>query len=227
MRVLVVEDYPPIRKAISKGLYEAAFTVDSAANGTDGLWYATSNDYDIVILDLMLPEMDGMHILRELRRINSPASVIMLTAKDALPDRIAAFKEGADDYLLKPFAFEELLARVNALARRRYQVSSHILEVGNLEINTSTQQVSRGGIQISLTRLEYALLHYLVMRKGELVTRREIWENIYDFNSESHSNVVEVYIRYLRKKIEREEWPRLIHTRRGFGYQVSEEAVTS
>ena len=224
MRVLIVEDYPPIRKAVAKGLAEAAFAVDVADNGRDGLWYAEHNDYDVIVLDLMLPEIDGLTVLRKLRRTGSTAGVLLLTAKNAIEDRVAGLNEGADDYVVKPFAFEELLARVHALLRRRYDRANPVLSIGNLEINAATKTVTRGGNLVELTQREYALLLFLAMRAGETVSRTEIWENVYEFNSDAQSNVVDVYIRYLRKKLERPEWPSLIHTRRGFGYRLADES---
>ncbi len=223
MRILVVEDYAPVREAVAKGLSEAAFAVDVADNGQDGLWYAENNDYDAIVLDLMLPGVNGMTILRRLRETGSTTGILVLTAKDAVEDRVRGLNFGADDYLIKPFAFEELLARVQVLVRRRYVRTNPVLTIGNLEINTASQLVTRGGKQIDLTKREYSLLLYLAMREGETVSRTEIWESVYEFNSDAHSNVVDVYIRYLRKKLESPDWPRLIHTRRGFGYRLEQE----
>jgi DNA-binding response OmpR family regulator len=217
MRVLIVEDYAPIREAVIKGLTEAAFAVDAADNGEDGLWLARSNPYDVIILDLMLPKVDGLSLLETLRREGSTCGVLLLTARDAVADRVRGLNAGADDYLVKPFAFEELLARVNVLLRRRYQKPAPTIEVGDLCIDSAAQTVSRGGEPIELTRREYSLLLYLAVRQGENVSRTEIWENIYSFDSNAQSNVVDVYIRYLRKKLERPGRPSLIHTRRGFG----------
>lgn len=226
MKILVVEDYAPIRRAVTKGLTEAAFTVDAASDGKEGLWYASHSQYDVIILDIMLPQLDGLSVLKAIRQSQSPARILLLTAKDAIEDRVQGLNLGADDYLVKPFAFEELLARVQVLVRRKYQQSSPLVAVGNLTIDTSTQIVSRGGETIDLTKREYSLLHYLIMRRGAWVSRAEIWDNVYRFDSTAQSNVVDVYIRYLRKKIERPAWPPLIHTRRGFGYCVSDtEAI--
>lgn len=223
MRVLLVEDYAPVRKAVEKGLKEASFAVDVAADGREGLWYAQNNTYDAIILDLMLPEVSGMAILKQLRNTGSDVGILILTAKDAVEDRVAGLNAGADDYLIKPFSFDELLARVSVLVRRRYDKPNPMVEVGNLRINTASKQVTRAGVRIELTKREYSLLLYLAMRQGEDVSRTEIWENVYEFDSNAHSNVVDVYIRYLRKKIERPEWPRIIHTRRGFGYRLIED----
>jgi two-component system OmpR family response regulator len=220
MRVLVVEDYAPIQKAVAKGLREAGFAVDATGDGEEGLWYATSNDYDVVVLDLMLPGMDGLSILRRLRAEGRPTHVLILTAKDTVQDRVIGLDLGADDYLVKPFAFDELLARVRALARRAYSAKNPSIAVGDLRIETSARRVWRGDDEISLTPREYALLEYLALRAGEPVSRTDIWEHIYEFTSEADSNVVDVYIGYLRKKIERPGRPPLIHTIRGRGYAV-------
>lgn len=221
MRVLVIEDYAPVRDAVTQGLKEAAYAVDCASDGKEGLWYATKNDYDVIVLDLMLPGVSGMEILQRLRKERSAARVLILTAKDAVDDRVEGLNAGADDYLIKPFALEELLARVNVLVRRRYDQVNTLIEVGDLTINTATQAVHRAGIAIDFTRREYALLVFLAMRAGQVVSRTDIWENVYDFESDAHSNVIDVYIRYLRQKLEHNGWSRMIHTRRGFGYVMT------
>lgn len=222
MKVLIVEDYAPVREALVKGLSEAAFAVDAAADGENGLWHISHSTYDVIILDVMLPKIDGLTILKQLRATESPSRVLLLTAKDALADRVAGLNLGADDYLVKPFAFDELLARVHALVRRRNEQPSPIITIGNLTIETSKHLVRRGGEKVPLTKREYSLLHYLAVRRGAWVSRNEIWENLYQFDSNAHSNVVDVYIGYLRKKLERPGWPPLIHTRRGFGYCLSD-----
>jgi len=218
MRVLIIEDYAPLRKAVCQGLQEAGFAVDAAADGEEGLWYARSNEYDVIILDLMLPRIDGLTILTRLRQAGSPAHVLILTARDTLADRVEGLNLGADDYLVKPFAFEELLARVHALVRRKYNAKDPLIRVGDLEIDTVARVVYRAGRQIDLTAREYALLEFLALRAGQVVSRTDVWEHLYDFHSSAESNVVDVYIGYLRKKIERAGSPRLIHTRRGQGY---------
>jgi two-component system OmpR family response regulator len=222
VRVLVVEDYAPIQKAVAKGLREAGFAVDATGDGEEGLWYATNNDYDVVVLDLMLPGTDGLSILKRLRSEGRATHVLILTAKDTVQDRVKGLDLGADDYLVKPFAFEELLARVRALARRAYSAKSPTLNVGDLRIETAARRVWRGEEEIPLTAREYALLEYLALRAGEAVTRTDIWEHVYEFTSDADSNVVDVYIGYLRKKIERPGRPALIHTVRGVGYSLRE-----
>ncbi len=220
MRLLLVEDYPPLQKSVAKGLREAGYAVDATGDGEEGLWFATGNEYDVIILDLMLPKVDGLTILRRLRAEGRPAHVLILTAKDAVADRVRGLDLGADDYLVKPFAFEELLARVRALARRAYCAKNPSVEIGDLRIETASQRVRRGKEEIELTPREYALLEYLAMRAGEVVSRTDIWEHVYEFNSEADSNVVDVYIGYLRKKVERSGKPALIHTVRGRGYRL-------
>lgn len=226
MRVLVIEDYPPTRKAVVKALREEGHSVDEADNGADGLWRSTRGAYDVIVLDLMLPQVDGMEILKTLRKEGSKAHVIVLTAKDRVEDRVEGLDHGADDYLVKPFATEELLARVRALLRREYQQKDPVLRVGHVEINTANHQVLVDGTEVEFTAREYALLEYLAMRTGQVVTRMDIWEHLYDDRSNATSNVVDVYIRYLRKKIEREDKPKLIHTRRGEGYILAEGSPT-
>ena len=206
MRLLVVEDYAPLRKAVVRALQEAGYAVDATGEGQEGLWYAQSNDYDLIVLDLMLPGLDGWSILRSLREEGIQTHVLILTARDAVEDRVEGLDLGADDYLVKPFALDELLARVRALLRRQYQSKSPLIKVADLELDQATRQVRRGGREIDLTRREYALLEYLALRAGEVVSRGDIWEHLYEFNSQAQSNVVDVYIGYLRKKLDRPGW---------------------
>lgn len=218
MRLLIIEDYKPLQQSLTKGLCEAGFAVDATRDGKEGLWYAMSNEYDVIILDLMLPGMDGLEILKKIRTRGRKSHVLILTARDTVQDRVTGLNLGADDYLVKPFAFKELLARVHALLRRSYRQKNPLLKIRDLKIELSTQRVWRGKEEIPLTPREYALLEYLAMRLGQTISRTDIWEHIYDFNSSASSNVVDVYIGYLRKKIERPNKPRLIHTIRGRGY---------
>jgi len=220
MRVLVVEDYAPIRKAVTKSLREAGFAVDETGAGEEGLWYATSNDYDVVVLDLMLPGVDGLAILQRLRAEGLVTHVLILTARDTVQDRVRGLDLGADDYLVKPFAMEELLARVRALARRAYCAKNPVIAVSDLRIDTTTKQVWRGNDEVTLTAREYAVLEYLALRADEVVTRTDIWEHVYEFTADADSNVVDVYIGYLRKKLESADLPPLIHTIRGSGYSL-------
>ncbi len=207
-----------MRESLAKGLREESFAVDATGDGEEGLWYARGNDYDVIILDLMLPGLDGLSILKKLRAEGRQSHVLILTAKDTLDDRITGLDLGADDYLVKPFAFQELLARVRALLRRSYRTKNPLLEVQDLRIDLTKQRVWRGGAEIGLTPREYALLEYLAMRAGQVVSRTDIWEHVYEFNSSASSNVVDVYVGYLRKKIERPDGPPLISTLRGRGY---------
>lgn len=218
MRLLLIEDYRPLRQSLTKGLREAGFAVDTTGDGEEGLWYAMGNDYDVIILDLMLPGMDGLKILKKLRAKGRQSHVLILTAKDTLQDRVSGLDLGADDYLVKPFAFEELLARIRALLRRGYRQKNPRIKVKDLRIDLTTQRVWRGREELELTPREYALLEYLAMRAGQTVSRTDVWEHVYEFNSSASSNVVDVYIGYLRKKIERPGKPSLIRTVRGRGY---------
>ena len=223
MRLLLVEDYRPLRESLAKGLREAGFAVDATGDGAEGLWYARGSDYDVIVLDLMLPGMDGLSILKTLRAEGRQSHVLILTAKDAVDDRITGLDFGADDYMVKPFAFRELLARVRALLRRSYRTKNPQIEIRDLRIDLAVQRVWRGGEEIVLTPREYALLEYLAMRAGQVVSRTDIWEHVYEFNSSASSNVVDVYIGYLRKKIERPDRPALINTIRGRGYTLGAE----
>ncbi len=224
MRILVVEDFTPLRTALVKGLTEAGYAVDAAANGAEGLWHARSGEHDVIVLDLMLPKIDGLTILRELRKAQSPAHVLVLTAKDTTEDRVKGLELGADDYLIKPFAFAELLARVKALVRRKYDTKTNLIKVADLEVDLSTRIVRRAGRTIDLTGREYALLEYLAVNAGRVVSRADIWQHVYDFNASLESNVVDVFMRLLRRKIERPGLPLLLHTRRGQGYLLAERA---
>ena len=222
MRVLVVEDYPPLRKSLARGLIEAGFAVDATGDGEEGLWYARTGDYDVIVLDLMLPKVDGLTILRRLRDQGDAVHILILTAKDTVDDRVRGLDLGADDYLVKPFAFEELLARVRALIRRKYETKSSVIRVGDLEVDTRSHTARRGGKEVELTAREYCLLEFLALRAGQIVTRTEIWEHVYDFAAEADSNVIDVYVARIRKKLEQDGQGRLIYTRRGIGYLLGE-----
>jgi DNA-binding response OmpR family regulator len=223
MHLLVIEDYTPLQQSLTKGLREAGFAVDSTRDGREGLWYAMGGEYDVIILDLMLPGMDGLEILKKIRSKGRKVHVLILTAKDTVQDRVIGLDLGADDYLVKPFAFEELLARVRALVRRSYRQKNPSIKVKDLRIDLTTQRVWRGREEIRLTPREYALLEYLAIRAGQMVSRSDIWQHVYEFNSSASSNVVDVYIGYLRKKIELTNKPDLIHSVRGRGYLLGEK----
>lgn len=216
MRALIIEDYPLLLKSLAQGVREDGWVVDTAEDGEEGLWMACENPYDVVVLDLMLPKKDGFEVLQSLRGGGHTVPVIILTARDALEDRVKGLDMGADDYLAKPFYLNELLARLHALVRRAYRQPNPDLVLGPLELRTSAREVFFHGENIDLTAREYALLEYLARRHGEVVSRADIWEHVYEQQDDGGSNVVDVYISYLRKKIS----PGLILTRRGHGYQL-------
>ncbi len=219
MRILLVEDSSRLRDAVAKGLRESGYAVDATGDGNDGLWMAQENSYDVLLLDIMLPGMDGLTILEKIRNGGNQTPVLFLTAKDTIADRVKGLQRGADDYLIKPFALEELLARIDALCRRSYQQPSPKVSIDDLEIDTSAKMASRGGIRLDLTAREYALLEYLMMRQGAVISRTEIEEHIYDELVSPMSNVVDSAICNLRRKIATSESSSpLIHTRRGQGY---------
>ena len=222
MRLLVVEDDALLRESLVKGLREAGYAVDAAGDGDEGLWSARSGEHDAIILDIMLPGLDGLSILHRLRDEEVPASVLLLTARDTVADRVVGLDGGADDYLVKPFAFDELLARVRAMLRRKYDRPSPVLRVGDLEIETTARRATRAGLGLELSAREYALLEYLASRAGEVVSRSDIWQHLYDQDDEVMSNVVDVYVLHLRRKLEAGGRPRLIHTRRGMGYVLED-----
>ncbi len=220
MRLLVVEDYAPTREALVRGLTEEGFAVDGAATGAEARWYARGNPYAAVILDLMLPDDDGLAILRDLRAGGEQAQILILTAKDAVADRVTGLNAGADDYLAKPFAFEELLARIQALLRRTTGRKDPVMRIGDLLVDPRTRVAERAGQRIDLTRREFALLELLARHAGEVVARETIVAALYDFATDRDSNVIDVYIGYLRRKLERPGEPRLLHTHRGHGYRL-------
>jgi len=227
MRVLLVEDYQPLARALAQGLREAGYAVDATGDGRQGLALAEANAYDALVLDVMVPELDGLDILRRLRAAGSSTAVVIITARDQVPDRIAGLDLGADDYLVKPFALDELLARLRAVIRRRYQATTNVVALGDLVIDSAARAVKRAGKPVTLSAREFALLEYLALRRGQIVTRTEIWEHVYDFAAEPSSNVVDVYVGYLRRKLGDGEagTRRLIRTHRGLGYSLEDEAV--
>lgn len=218
MRILLVEDSPRLRENVAAALRRTGFAVDAAGDGEEGLWQAQSNDYDGIVLDIMLPKLDGLEILRRLREAGNETPVLMLTAKDTVSDRVKGLNEGADDYLVKPFALDELLARVQALCRRKYSRKSPSLEIEDLRVDTAAKRVARAGHAIDLTPREYALLEYLALRKGTVVSRAEIEDHIYDGMVDPMSNVVDSAICILRRKLGEGGATPIIHTRRGHGY---------
>jgi len=220
VRVLLIEDHKPLVRVLRQGLEEEGFAVDTATDGEEGDFKARSAQYDVIILDLMLPKKDGLTLLREWRSSGLSAHVLVLTAKGMLEDKVRGLDIGADDYLTKPFELEELLARLRALIRRTHQVKDPVLRIRDLEIDTAARSVKRAGQTIHLTPREYALLQFLAYHRGKVVSRTMIWEHLYDEYDENTSNVVDVYIRYLRNKIDKGFDPPLIVTRWGEGYQL-------
>jgi two-component system, OmpR family, response regulator len=218
VRVLLVEDHKPLVRALRQGLEEEGLAVDVALDGEEADFKARGSEYDAIVLDIMLPKKDGLTLLKEWRQAGLKAHVLMLTARDTLDDKVRGLDTGADDYLTKPFELEELLARLRALLRRGHQVKDPVIRVHDLEIDTATRTVKRGGQAIHLTPREYALLQFLAFHVGRVVSRTMIWEHLYDEHDENTSNVVDVYIRYLRNKIDKGFEPPLIQTRWGEGY---------
>jgi two-component system copper resistance phosphate regulon response regulator CusR len=221
MRILLVEDEPSAARFIAKGLREATYAVDIAADGARAAEYSQQNDYDAIVLDVMLPGRDGLSVCRELRASGSDVPVLMLTARDAVEARVEGLDAGADDYLTKPFDFRELLARLRALTRReRRPVAPTRLEVAGLVIDVPARRVFRGGVEVTLTSREYALLEYRARRAGDVVGRADIAEHVWDEHYDPFSNVVDVYVQRLRRKLDAGDAPSIIRTRRGQGYQL-------
>lgn len=222
MRILLVEDEERIAGFIKRGLKEEHYIVDVAHEGEKGLFLAEINPYDLIILDIMLPGRDGISICKELRNKKKDVPVLMLTAKDKVGEKVSGLNSGADDYLTKPFAFEELLARIKALLRRKRMDKTSFLRVADLELDQLTHKVKREGKEIALTSKEYALLEYLMLHAGQIVTRTMISEHVWNEDFDSFTNVIDVYVNYLRNKIDKGFKKQLIHTMRGTGYTLKE-----
>jgi DNA-binding response OmpR family regulator len=223
MKVLLVEDSARLQMSVGRALRKAGYAHDVTDNGEDGLWQAVANDYDVIVLDIMLPKLDGLSLLRQLRQKGKGTHVLLLTARDTVEDRVQGLQLGADDYLVKPFALEELLARVEALCRRAYGSKQTRLIIADLEIDTVAKEVFRAGNLVRLKPREYLLLEYLARRSGQVVTRGEIEAHIYDDSVDPMSNVVESAVCSLRKKISASNPAPLIHTRHGLGYVLKVE----
>jgi len=221
MRVLVVEDERPFAETLRRGLIAEGFSVDVVHTGPEGLWAATEHTYDVIVLDIMLPELSGYEVLKRLRATERWTPVLMLTAKDGEYDEADAFDLGADDYLTKPFSYVVLLARLRALLRRGAPARPAVLAAGNLRLDPAARSVHRGQAKIELTAREFGLLEFLLRRQGEALTKNEILNHVWDAHYEGDENVVEVYIGYLRKKIDNPFGTRTIETLRGVGYRLS------
>lgn len=223
MRILIVEDEKSLANILKKGLAEEGYAVDVAHDGEEGLYMATNYPVDVVVLDIMLPKMDGIEVLSNLRKNGKDTPVLLLTAKDTTGDKITGLDVGADDYLTKPFEFDELLARIRALLRRKSEVKESVIKIEDLVINTKSHEVIRGGKLIALSAREYVLLECLAYNKDTVLSRTEIVEHIYDEDFDMDSNVVDVYINYLRNKVDKGFEKKLIHTIRGSGYMLKAE----
>lgn len=223
MRILVVEDEKKIADFIRRGLKEEGYAVDAALDGEEGLFLAKTNDYDLILLDLMLPKLDGLTLCKRLKEAKIKAPVIMLTAKNTVKEKVLGLDSGADDYLTKPFAFEELLARVRAMLRKNLTQPSTKLKIADLELDLITHKVTRGTKAIELTSKEYSLIEYLMRSEGAIVTRTMISEHVWNIDFDTFTNVIDVYINYLRNKIDSGFKTKLIHTVRGRGYVLKEE----
>ena len=223
MRLLYAEDEEDLNKVVTKKLTEEGFSVDSCFDGREAIDNVQFTEYDAAILDIMMPHADGFAVLKELRKLKKNTPVHFLTARDSIEDRVTGLDSGANDYLVKPFSFEELLARIRVLTREKHNLTENILSIGDLELNLSSHIVTRGGTEISLTSKEYQLLEYLLYNKEKVLSREKIENHIWNYDYEGGTNVIDVYIRYLRKKIDDGFPTELIHTVRGTGYVIREE----
>lgn len=223
MRILVVEDQPEMNALLVKQLKAAQYSVDSCLTGYDALDYLAGGEYDAVVLDIMLPGIDGLEVLRRRRAAGDKTPVLLLTARDGIEDRVRGLDSGADDYLVKPFALQELLARLRVLIRRRTDQVSDVITVADLQVDCRAHTATRGGQAIALSAKEFAVLEYLARNAGVVLSRERISQGVWNYDYEGGSNVVDVYIRYLRKKLDDGREPKLIHTVRGVGYVLREE----
>jgi len=227
MRVLVVDDEPKLSALIARALREEGHAADVAANGTDALWMARAAPYDAIVLDVMLPEIDGFEVLRRLREHEVWTPVLMLTARDAIVDRVDGLDAGADDYLTKPFSFDELLARLRAIARRGAVERPTVIAVGDLRLDPAGRRAWRGDVELTLTAREFTILELFMRRPGQVLTRLQLLEGAWDMAFESRSNIVDVYIRYLREKVDRPFGRTSLETVRGVGYRLREDGGTA
>ena len=224
MRILVVEDSPKMASLLQRGLTEEGYAVDVVSNGVDAVWMATEQSFDAIVLDVVLPDIDGFEVCRSLRRSDRWAPLLMLTARDDVSDRVRGLDAGADDYLTKPFAFEELFARVRSLVRRGPRERSPILKVGDLVLDPAEHSVRRGSEPVNLTPKEFALLHYFMRNPGEALARPRLLEHVWDFAFDGDPNIVDVYVGYLRDKIDRPFGQTSLETIRGVGYRLRNES---
>lgn len=222
MRILVVEDEKKVAGFIKKGFEEESYAVDIAYDGVEGEYLATTNDYDAIVLDIMLPKKNGVDVVKDLRSRGIKTPVLLLTARDAVEDKVKGLDSGADDYLSKPFAFEELLARVRALMRRK-EYSIVELKFADLALDQATRKAKRGSMEIDLTSKEYGLLEYFLRNPNKVLTRTMIAEHVWDYTFDTDTNVIDVYVNHLRNKIDKDSSKKLIHTVRGIGYILKEE----
>lgn len=223
MKILLAEDEPSLLKIIKTRLTEEGYNVDAAENGREAQNFIDTYEYDCIILDIMIPMVDGLTLLRKMRSNKIFTPVLFLTAKDSIDDRVTGLDTGADDYLTKPFSFDELLARIRALLRRNQESRDIIMSIDDLKVNSLTREVSRGNKQIELTTKEYFLLEYFLKNKNRVLTKHQIAEHVWNFDFEYNSNIVEVYVRYLRRKIDDGFTNKLIHTIRGGGYMLKDK----
>lgn len=220
MKLLIIEDSKRLLRSLGHGLKKNGFSVDLADDGRDGLDFALYNTYDVIILDLMLPGIDGLSILRKLRSVGKKTHVMILSAKDQVEDRIEGLRLGADDYMIKPFSFDELVARINTLIRRKYEAKTPEISVNGVKVNTATKQVTSNGNPVTLTPGEYAILEHLVLNRGRVLSKDQLLDAVHDSESYASRNVIEVLVCNLRKKIDTSGEESIIKTRRGYGYLV-------
>ena len=223
IKVLIVEDEKPLLKVIVKRLKEIGYIADAAENGEDALLFIKTCDYDIIILDILLPKVSGLEILRQMRKEKNTTPVLMLTALDSVSDKVQGLDAGADDYLAKPFSFDELMARMRVLLRRQSDNKTNVFSIGDLELDIIKRVAVCNGNSIDFTAKEFAVLEYMIRNKGNILTRSQITEHVWEYESDFESNVVDVYIRYIRRKLEKHSPAKLIHTVRGIGYVLKEE----
>lgn len=223
MRLLIAEDEKHLNQILARHLRDSGYTVDACFDGQEALDYLAVTDYDGVILDIMMPRLDGLQVLSEMRSRGMETPVLFLTARDSISDRVEGLDLGADDYLIKPFAFEELLARIRVLVRKKSGNKTNIYTLADLTVDTKQREVKRGNVQISLSSREFAILEYMIMNKNVVLTRDNLERHVWSYDYEGSSNMIDVYIRYLRKKIDEGYEPRLIHTVRGAGYVLKAE----